>query len=153
MKAYIKNQKVISVLKKLYKQNDGILTAETVIEAAKPSDSPLHSWFTWDDTEAAHQWRLHQARMMLRVVVQMLPSKHGEETNRIFVSLSPDRQLGGGGYKTMVDVLSDDEMRNQLLEDAIEDMKRFRQKYQQLKELSDVFEAMNAVETKKSKAE
>jgi hypothetical protein len=39
-----------------------------VVEAARDPNSPLHSAFTWDDAEAAEQYRLAQARVLLRRV-------------------------------------------------------------------------------------
>ena len=54
-------------LSRLYGQHGG-LTAETVVEAARPEESPLHGQFEWDDTEAAHQFRLVQSRSLMRRV-------------------------------------------------------------------------------------
>ena len=36
----------------------GVFGAEAVVEAARPEDAPLHSYFEWDDTEAARRYRL-----------------------------------------------------------------------------------------------
>lgn len=49
-------------------ENDGRLVPEAVIEAASSPSSPLHRFFTWDDTEAAHEFRKQQARKLIRVV-------------------------------------------------------------------------------------
>lgn len=46
----------------------GAITAPAVIDAAKPKDAPLHPAFTWDNRTAAHQWRLHEARHLIRSV-------------------------------------------------------------------------------------
>jgi hypothetical protein len=43
----------------------GAITPETVLDAAKNKRSPLHALFTWDNSEAAHQFRLQQARTLL----------------------------------------------------------------------------------------
>ena len=47
---------------------DGKLTAETVLDDAYNPNSPLHAQFEWDDTVAAHQYRLVQARQIIRGV-------------------------------------------------------------------------------------
>lgn len=44
------------------------LTPNKVVEIAKDPESPLHGHFCWDDNEAAHQYRLEQARSLIRVV-------------------------------------------------------------------------------------
>lgn len=48
--------------------HDGRLTPEVVIAAAKPSDSPLHAHFDWNNKTAAHSWRIEQARTLIRSV-------------------------------------------------------------------------------------
>ncbi len=59
--------KIGKEFERLEKTEDG-LTAETAIEAAKVKTSPLHDTFEWDDTAAAHQHRLKQARTLIRSV-------------------------------------------------------------------------------------
>lgn len=46
----------------------GILQAEDVLEEAKNPASPLHPMFEWDNAAAAHQYRLDQARALIREV-------------------------------------------------------------------------------------
>jgi hypothetical protein len=48
--------------------HQGRVTPEMVVEAARDPGSPLHSAFTWDDAQAAHEHRLAQARVLLRRV-------------------------------------------------------------------------------------
>jgi hypothetical protein len=48
--------------------HQGRITPEMVVEAARDPNSPLHSAFTWDDAQAAHEHRLAQARVLLRRV-------------------------------------------------------------------------------------
>ena len=43
-------------------RNGGRVTPEEVIDAARRTDSPLHDYFDWDDTSAAHKYRIEQAR-------------------------------------------------------------------------------------------
>lgn len=134
--------KIREELLKIAADNGGKLLPETVVEAAKDETSPLHGSFEWDDTEAARTYRLWQARQLISVVVQYIPgSKHATNT---FVSLKSDRK-SGEGYRVMTVVLSDEQLRSQLLADAYDDMQIFRSKYKHLKELVEVFRAMNKV--------
>lgn len=55
-------------LRALADANGGRLVPEAVVDAARDPDSPLHSHFTWDDTEAARQHRINQARVLIRTV-------------------------------------------------------------------------------------
>lgn len=47
---------------------NGRLTPEQVLVAAQDVDSPLHSFFEWDDQRASHAYRLNQARALIRKV-------------------------------------------------------------------------------------
>lgn len=50
----------------------GRLTPEQVVDAAEDEGSALHQFFEWDDSEAARQHRLHQARRLIRSVEVVL---------------------------------------------------------------------------------
>lgn len=128
-------------LKRIAKRNGGIINPPDVVAAARSPKSPLHSKFTWDDTEAAEQYRLWQARQLIRVVVTLVPQT--EKHERVWVSLTTDR--GQSGYRALVDVLSDQDMRSQLLEEAKAEFAVFRAKFGRLVELAKVFAAMDEV--------
>lgn len=134
---------------------EGLLRPEAVVEAARDDSSPLHSYFTWDDTEAARRQRLHEARHLIRVAVTVLPNS--TEPVRAFVSLStergkaqPGRVTGGSGYRLITKVLTDEQAREQLLADALRELEAFRRKYARLAELAPVFKAMAKVRPAKS---
>lgn len=42
------------------------LEPETVVSEATDPGSPLYTHFEWDDSTAAHEWRLQQARQLIR---------------------------------------------------------------------------------------
>ena len=142
----MKSNKVISELKKIAHQNGGLLQPETVVEAARPVSSPLHSRFEWDNGSAAHQYRIWQARQLIRVSVELLQGT--KESIEVFVSLIPDRERESGGYRIMTDVLSDSQMRAQLLKDALNELEIFQDKYKRLKELVAIFSAIKRVRKK-----
>jgi len=106
----------------------------------------LHNSFTWDESEAANKWRLHQARNLLRVTVEFVKTADGKLPMRVFCSLKSDRE--NGGYRATVDIMSDSQMKNQLIEDALEDIAIFQKKYNGLRELADVLAAMRRAKKK-----
>jgi hypothetical protein len=130
-------------LERIRKSNKGVLMPEHVVNAARSKSSPLHSQFEWSDTKAAHQFRISQARALIRVYVTMFDAG-GSKESRVYVSLTNDR-AAGGGYRAMVDVLGDAGLREKLLDDALSDMLFFKKKYMALSELAIVFEAMDKV--------
>lgn len=127
-------------LKEIHKKK-GILNAEDVVHEAKPKSSPLHSKFTWDDSVAGKLYRIHQARNLIRVYYDVVQQHDNKEYN-VFVSLKEDR-YSGGGYRTLVDVMEDTDLRLKLLNDAKQDLAIFRNKYKMLTELASVFEAID----------
>jgi hypothetical protein len=124
----------------------GLINPHTVVERARDPDSALHDQFTWDDTEAGNKWRLEEARRLIRVFV-VQPVVEGKEPVRAFVSLSTDRK-SGGGYRALADVLSDDELKAQLLQDALDELHGVQVKYSRVNELESVFKAVARVEKK-----
>jgi hypothetical protein len=137
-------------LERVRKANRGVLRPEDVVEAAKPKSSPLHECFTWDDTSAAREHRLWQARHLIRVCVVML----NENPNpvRAYVSLMADRTAPRGGYRHVVEVMEDDEQRAQMMEEALDELRAFQSKYRRLKELAPVFEASDRVSAEYDRA-
>jgi hypothetical protein len=130
-------------LLRLAKRNDGVLTAEAVVEAARPESSPLHTAFTWDNDEAAEKWRLHQARnLILKINIETPVSNDQSITVRAWSSLTTDREEDGGGYRETIRVMRNGDQRRQLLSDALAEMERFAEKYRALTELAEVFEAI-----------
>lgn len=120
---------------------DGRLMPEDVVERARDPKSALHDCFLWDDSEAAAQYRLYQARQLLRVVVTVLPGT--DTVTRMNVSLYRDR-INGGGYRSLAVVLRDPESRAALLEDARKDAQAFRDRYSHLQEVAGIIAAIDS---------
>jgi len=139
--------KVIAELKRIAAENNGLLQPEVVVAEAKPETSPLHSRFEWDNTVAGQNYRIWQARQLIRVVVEVVAGT--DRTTNVFVSLTSDREKESGGYRILTHVLSDNEMRHQLLADALSDLELFREKYKELRELAVIFSAIKKIKRKK----
>jgi hypothetical protein len=129
----------------LAREHGGELQPKVVVDAARPEDSPLHKSFDWDDSHAAEQWRLQQARQLILAVVTYEKVGNKSLPVRVFVSLTTDRHQDGVGYRLSQSVLSDSHHRQQMLADAMAEMNRFREKYRRLTELAKVFAAMEEV--------
>lgn len=129
-------------------RRDGVLLPEAVVERARDPESAMHDWFTWDDTEAAKAHRLWQARELIRVQVTVLPNT--DTPTRVYVSLPRDRSKDGG-YRSVVDVLSDDQMAAEMLQAALDDAERWRTKYHNVKALVPVFAALDSVKPSRKK--
>lgn len=137
-------QEVKNELKRLAAENDGRLRAEDVVAAAREVTSPLHTQFEWDDTIAGEKYRLAQARALIRVTVEYVNEPPVE--TRVFVSLTSDRKRDPG-YRVVADVMNSEQHREQLLRDAMQEMRHFQAKFRELKELVAVFTAMRETDS------
>jgi hypothetical protein len=139
----LKDKEVIKTLKQL-EIREGILLPSTVVAAAKSKTSPLHKYFTWDNNVAAKEYRLQQARQLISITVEYIGSENHGREQRVFVSLRQDRDQGG--YRSLISVMQSSDLRDSFLQDVLEEMAYFRTKFQELKELSNVFSAMSVAE-------
>lgn len=137
-----------SILEEIRLENGGLLRPCDMVASAKPKSSPLHDMFEWDNSAAAEQWRLQQARQIINVVVTVDPNISGNKKLRAFVSISRDRNETGGGYRSMVEVISDAEMRKELLKEAMQSLSHWEQKYQDLAELKPIMAAARHVRSR-----
>lgn len=114
----------------------GILRPADVIDFARDPSTALHSRFTWDDNEAAEQWRLHQARNIINATVKILPGTNKE--TRAYVSIVEDRTVGDS-YRLIDDVMRDEDCRERLLAQALREAESWRVRYAHLLELRNIF--------------
>jgi hypothetical protein len=137
--------KITKELKRISHDNGGILHPELVVRLAKNKNSILHDCFEWNDAKAGREYRLWQARQLIRVSVEY--SDITKQEYDVFVSLSTDRAKGDG-YREVENVLGDEALRKILLADALREMELFVEKYKHLKELSAVFKSMKLIKSK-----
>ncbi|TCT10506.1 hypothetical protein EDC22_1053 [Tepidamorphus gemmatus] len=132
-------------LEQLRAAGGGELTPEAVVADARHSASPLHPLFEWDEAEAAHQYRLVQARALIRSVVVRYRAGPGDGARRVvaFVNVKDgDRQY----YTTSAVALSDPARRAIVLRQAWEDFQALRRRYADLVEFSSFFAALDEIE-------
>ena len=135
------------------RSKDGRLHWEHVVERARNKASVLHGYFDWNRERAMEAYLRQQAEALIAgYYVSVSHPTTGEKIRtRAFVSLSTDRQ-SGGGYRAIVDVLSDAQLKARLLADALADMATFRQRYKQLAELAGLFREIERVQKRQRRA-
>lgn len=120
---------------------DGALNPEMVVIEARDAKSALHDHFTWEDSEAAHQFRLQQARRLIRVAVTVIPSLSNDPVKQ-FVSISALRGSEQGSYIATVDILSDESKYVMAKADALRALERLKFQYSYIRELRPVWTAI-----------
>ena len=133
------------------RKKHGTLQPEDVVEEASRDGHPLHDCFTWDDTEAARQHRLEQARHLIRVLVIVRADDDSDEplTVRAYAHIvdesEDEDEDSTRHYISMTEGLSDDIMRARILADALKELKAFRKKFADLREFAALFAEIDRI--------
>jgi hypothetical protein len=145
---------VVEELEQIREANGGMLYPKSVVDFARDENTELHSKFEWDDTIAGENYRIWQARKVIRAVVTIIPHKNEPYEVQTYVNMAADRYQGEekrdtiGGYRCLVDVLSTPALRNTLLEEALAEFESWERKYQMISELVEIFAAAKTVKQK-----
>lgn len=90
-------------------KNGGRLTPELVVDAAKDKKSPLHSQFEWDDKKAGHQYRIEQARTLIRSV-QVVITVDSRRVSSVYYVRDPAAESNVQGYISIPQLRTDSEL-------------------------------------------
>lgn len=85
------------------------ITPEIVVDDAKDPESVLHEHFEWDDSVAGHQWRLEQARTLIRSVRIVVEYEERSVSCPVFVR-DPQVSSSEQGYTTITRLRDDAEL-------------------------------------------
>ena len=118
------------------------LPASEVVASARPEQSPLHDVFEWDDATAAEEYRLEQARGLVRSVCVVVTGDDGVETrHHLFVNLRD-----GEGYRRVIEVRRDAPSYERLVDLALADLKSAREWLSEVKGLDAVTRQIASIE-------
>lgn len=134
----------------LRQQGKGELTPQDVLSDARNPNSPLHSYFEWDDNAAAEQYRLQQARGLIRsvVAVYVQDDKPAQRT-KAFVHVP---EPGAPHYRDAAGAMSMKKTRQLVLQRAWNELEGWRRRYKELTEFADLFDVIDEVSKELPKA-
>lgn len=114
-------------------EETGSISADLVLENAKPKDAPLHPYFEWNNTKAAEMYRLDQARYLVRNIAVQIERPESDEplVTRAFVEIKGEE----GPYLSLSTVVQDVDLWKQLIKQARKDIEVFENKYSVLSEV------------------
>lgn len=93
-------------IERIKAKHNGELTAEILLKEARPVNSVLHHCFNWNDSDAAHRYRVNQARELLQNIQVSIVSDGEPRKVRVYEVVR--RQEGKGVYKNIETMTSDD---------------------------------------------
>jgi hypothetical protein len=118
----------------------GELSAELVVNAAKPKSSPLHDAFTWDQSKAAALYNLEEARHLIRTCYVIVHDEiEPERTVRV-----RKFEFAGGAYHTVDDVMRNESWRTEFMQRLARELSLLRQRYQNVAALQQYFGPIDA---------
>lgn len=125
----INKQQVQQELQRIANQHHGTLEPAQVVDSAAAPQSPLHHYFEWDDTEAARQHRLNQARYLIRSVKIHFVTDE-QEIGRVRAwHARRNVGLGGAGYVSESEVRQDPDMQMAALRRMRLEWAQFKRRY------------------------
>lgn len=120
-------------------EENGNLNPATVVDAARDPASPLHDFFEWDNNAAAEQYRLSQARLLIRrVKIQVTVREIPMDVMRYV--RDPDEP---GNYSNIVRVRSDEDRSRRIV---IDEMSRVAQAAKRARAIAAVLGSIEQVE-------
>lgn len=146
---------VVAELRRIAKAHNWQITPENVLDAAQSTTSVLHPYFKWDNAIAAHEYRLHQARILLNHINVSITINKEEKQARAFhviTSFAEDEEPLEVSYVPLDKILASKVLRDQMLMRALREADQWRKRYETLQELSTVFEAIEKVSKKRKRA-
>jgi hypothetical protein len=117
------------------------VTPEKVLEIARDENTELHKCFEWDDGKAAEKYRLSQARQIISFLI--VKDDNAEEDDipiRVF-QISREKNT----YQPIRTFVENQDEYKALLKRAMTELVNIRNRYKQLKELEDVFAAIDSL--------
>jgi hypothetical protein len=69
-------------------EEHGTLRSQSVVDAARPEEAPLHPAFEWDDSVAGEQFRNIQARSLIKTVQIVREENDEEVTEPVYINVS-----------------------------------------------------------------
>lgn len=122
----------------------GSLKPEYVVKESEQKSALLHGCFVWDDESAAEQYRICQARDLIRNITVVVNNEEVSVCVRAFVNVreQPDTLRS---YVPISVATNNEDAYKDLLKQSLADMRSFIVKYRNLTELGGVKDEMMKV--------
>lgn len=127
----------------LSKEKKNQLTAQDVVNDARSTESPTHDYFEWDDSIAAEKHRLEQARCLIRSIDIIVTYQGEERPIRAIVCVE---HSGKEAYTPIQVVAKNADLRQQVVEKALNEIISWQRRYEDYKELGLIFGAIETTQ-------
>lgn len=131
-------------LERLEKRYNGRLSPHDVVREASNEKNPLHNFFDWNDETASDKWRVHQARLLLNSIKIRVQFEKGFKEYRKYLNVTIENGTGKikNYYMDSRTVLSDIDLRKQMITKAVKEAEYWQRAYNDYQELEDIFKSI-----------
>lgn len=157
---YKKPAEIVGSVLERIEERDGEVTAESFLDESRPEEAETHDMFEWNDSIAAEKFRLSQSQRILSQLayeVIMEPERkidveiveHKPEVDNPFKNIyvrsafinvnRKGRVNSKARYISFESAMSHDDMKKQVISNALEELEMYTVKHSEITELSDLF--------------
>lgn len=115
------------------KQFGGVVDPKTLVAAARPTKSPIHRYFEWNNTRAAEKYRLWQARNILLSIEVIINEKESVRAYHNIFMANDDRT-----YVSLDRARQSEDLWEQIIHNAMREALAWNSRYETYKELSKI---------------
>jgi len=119
----------------------GPIHPSDILDLAKSEDSPIHKYFEWDDSKAAHEHRLWQARALIKCIVTEIKGQEVPAFQNVVVV----SEVNNRGYLATETCMETPDIWDQVIRRALTEASNWADRYRTYKELASVVEAIDKV--------
>lgn len=118
-------------------------TPEQIVEKATDESIELHKCFEWDDSAAAHKYRLSQAQGIVRCLVLVNEKVEDKELPQTRAIVSTN--MRENTYEPVKITIRNVDSYERLKAEALRELEAFRKKYAVIEEIGDIIDELEAV--------
>jgi hypothetical protein len=133
--------KIGTALWKLAQENGGRLEPDRAVAAARAPGHALHKHLTWNDSDAAHSWRVREMQSIIRSICLVEPEEH-DPPRRGWLSVD---DASGVSYHALDEVLGSRDLQLSVLRRALRDLQAFEDRYRELEDICSMVKTARSV--------
>ena len=118
-------------------------TPEQIVEKATDESTELHKCFEWDDSAAAHKYRLSQAQGIIRCLVLVNEKVEDKELPKVRAIVSTN--MRENTYEPVKITIRKVDSYERLKAEALRELEAFRKKYAVIEEIGDIIDELEAI--------
>ena len=134
--------KVADKVRQVYKELEKVsadkgVSPRDLVEVSRPEDALLHKQFNWNDTKAAEEWRIFQARQLLRTITIEHEGQVVKQYYNVIIKLNGGKTQK---YYRLETVMSSEELKEKVLVQMLRELRSFKEKYRNHKEIYELID-------------